>query len=49
MARRKNTADCKDVLGKIFEAKGAGEQRGRRSVALHAPCSASRRGIILKH
>ena len=29
MARRKNTADCKDVLGKIFEAKAAGEQRGR--------------------
>ncbi len=29
MARRKNTADCKDVLGKIFEAKAAGQPRGR--------------------
>ena len=29
MARRKNTADCKDVLGKIFEARAAGQQRGR--------------------
>lgn len=29
MARRKNTADCKDVLGKIFEARTAGQQRGR--------------------
>ena len=29
MARRKNTADCKDVLGKIFEAGTAGQQRGR--------------------
>ena len=29
MARRKNTADCRDVLGKIFEAEAAGRQGGR--------------------
>jgi hypothetical protein len=29
MARRKNTADCKDVLGKIFETGAAGQPRGQ--------------------